>query len=448
MAEDHEATSQSGVGYADSVPTGDEPGADARRARLRELVQRSRESATTPDGFDGFVVESELGRGGMGVVLDARQPALERSVALKVLQAKGPKARSLFDHEARVTGQLDHPNIPPVNMVGSAVDGRSYFTMKKVEGQTLEQLLRAEQPGPLVHERLMHHLRIIERVCDALAFAHNRGFIHCDLKPQNVMVGSFGQVYLMDWGIARAPARPGDPEVPPLVLGTPSYMSPEQARGRIHELDERADVFSLGAVIYRIVSGRPPYRAPSTPELLQHARGAKYLALDELLEGAFVPAELIRIVHKAMAPAAADRYSSVTALQEDLVAFMRGGASFPLQEYESGALVVGEGDPGDAAYVILEGQLEVFKEIDGRHEHLRMLGPGDVFGETAILTQASRTASVRATKHTVVLRIDAENFERELDAMKPWMGAFVRVLATRFRDIDAKLSARNAEESS
>jgi serine/threonine protein kinase len=183
-----------------------------------------------------------LGHGGMGSVYVARDRALDRLVALKVVGtfALSSDAIDRLVREAKVLARLEHPGIVPVHDVGALPDGRSFYTMKFVRGQRLDEYLK---PQTTLAERL----RILERLCDAVAFAHANGVIHRDLKPQNVMVGPFGEVLVMDWGVARL----ADWSEAQSVVGTPGYMAPEQARGE--GADERSDVYALGAIMRLLI---------------------------------------------------------------------------------------------------------------------------------------------------------------------------------------------------
>src|SRR5262249_54723438 len=232
--------------------------------------------ATPTKQVGRYPVLGEIGRGGMGTVLLSRDPELGRDLALKVMLgdcAGRPAVVQRFCEEAQVGGQLQHPGMVPVYELGRADDGRPYFTMKLVKGDTLARLLKERASPAQDRPRFM---KIFEQVCQAVAYAHSQRVIHRDLKPHNIMVGAFGEVQVMDWGLAKVLASGGSCVTPvdaptggsrpPLagssvvklsrthsgttetqegdVLGTPAYMPPEQALGEIDRLDERADVFS------------------------------------------------------------------------------------------------------------------------------------------------------------------------------------------------------------
>jgi serine/threonine-protein kinase len=211
-------------------------------------------------------------------------------------------------------------------------------------------------------------------------------------------------------------------------------MAPEQARG--DDLDARTDVFGVGALLYMILSRRPPFRGGEPTASLRLAQRGSFPPPSHLVEG--TPAELERIVLKAMAIDRAERYQSVLDLRRDLQRFVRGTEEFPRVEFAPGDLIVREGESGDAAYIIEQGRCEVVKEVRGRRSTLRQMGPGEVFGETAILASSPRTASVVALERTTVVKVTREVLEREVNAMKPWMSSFVRTLAQRFQERESK----------
>jgi serine/threonine protein kinase len=236
---------------------------------------------STPPGYE---ILCEIGEGGMGVVYRARHVALDRPVALKYLRAQlagHSSAVARFTYEARVTARLQHPGIPPVHEVGALPDGRPFLAMKLIQGRTLHDLLREQGPGA------GRWLGVFEAICQAVGYAHSQGVIHRDLKPANVMVGAFGEVQVMDWGLAKSlrtqtagerdetdpwattEAHAGSPTPEPgtdptragSVLGTPAFMLPEQAIGAIDKLDRRSDVFGLGAILCCLLTGKPPFVA-------------------------------------------------------------------------------------------------------------------------------------------------------------------------------------------
>ena len=283
-----------------------------------------------------------LGRGGMGTVYRARDRELHREVALKVMGAAeaGDGTLARMRNEARVLARLEHPGLVPVHDLGTLPDGRLFYVMRLVRGRRLDEHARQERSLPAL-------LRLFERVCEAVAFAHAHGVLHRDLKPANVMVGPFGEVLVLDWGLAKliddglegAPPSPpsslaasgagfisaeragglgGAPLAPPssmedaptrtqrgTVLGTPGYMAPEQARGEVDSLDQRADVYALGAML----------------RFLLEVRGEP------------APRPVQAISRKAAAADPSERYATVTALGAEVSRFLLG---LPVQAHPEG----------------------------------------------------------------------------------------------------------------
>jgi serine/threonine-protein kinase len=280
----------------------------------------------------------EIGRGGMGAVLRGHDPDLGRDLAVKVLLPEhrhDAAMRSRFAEEAQIGGQLQHPGIVPVYEVGRAADQQPYFTMKLVKGRTLAALL-AERSDP--GEDLPRFEQIFEQVCQTLAYAHSRGVIHRDLKPANIMVGAFGEVQVMDWGLAkvltRGPETPpksavrtarsvgeGDKTRPGWVAGTPAYMAPEQAAGEVDRLDQRCDVFGLGGILCEILTGRPPYVGADDLEVFSRALRADLAEAFACLDGCGADLELIRLAHGSLAAQAADRPRDAGVLAVEMAAY-------------------------------------------------------------------------------------------------------------------------------
>jgi tetratricopeptide (TPR) repeat protein len=269
----------------------------------------------------GYVVTREIARGGMGVVYEARDPVFERELAVKVMYPGQNAGRFLV--EAKVTAGLPHPGVPPVHSLGSMPDGRPFLTMKLIRGRTLADELQAPKRA-----ELPQLLDIFLHVCQTVGFAHSKGIIHRDLKPSNIMVGSFGEVQVMDWGLARDEGRRMKDEgktdasasssiiLPPSsfptqageVKGTPAFMAPEQARGE--PVDARADVFALGGILAAILTGSPPFSGNTVADTVLRAAQANLRACFEALEACGVDAELVAVAKKCLAPRAAERYAN------------------------------------------------------------------------------------------------------------------------------------------
>ncbi len=351
---------------AASAPSNQTTAAHAN-SREKSFTERLRAPAMPQSRYEP---RSELGRGGMGVVLRVRDTDLRRDVAMKVLRpdrTDGHSERSQrelrrFIEEAQVTGQLEHPGIVPVHELGCDAQGRVFFTMKMVKGVPLSEVVRRLRAGDrqaLAEYPLDRMLAVFLKICEALSFAHAHQVVHRDLKPANVMLGAFGEVLVMDWGLSRVLSRPADavpssvetdsterraagessPEftLDGTVVGTPAYMAPEQARGQLARIDARTDVFALGAMLYEFLCLRPPYEGSDATQLIASAAEGRIIepltraAKDPTiryrlahLPGGRIPAELAAVAMKALSVDPADRYASVRDMQRDVENFVAG----------------------------------------------------------------------------------------------------------------------------
>jgi serine/threonine-protein kinase len=391
----------------------------------------------------------------MGSVHAVRDLGLLRIAAMKVLApdlASRPREVQRFVREAQITAQLDHPNIAPVYEIGTDRSGNRYFTMKRIEGDTLaDWITRAGRQAGFT-EALSDMMAAFLKVCEAVAFAHSRGVLHCDIKPGNILVGPFGQVYLVDWGLAIVePTRSLPSALSPLIVageanldvgggpcGTPSFMSPEQAMGARARFDERTDVFGLGAVLFNILTAVPPYDSDDLATCLDKAT-ACVVTFPPGDPTAPLPIGLCRIVRRAMARDPDDRYQTVAEMKKDIEMTMRG---FPLsaETFAPGTRIVVEGEPGDCAYIITRGTCVAYKTVDGQKVVLRELGPNSVFGETAVLSGGVRTATVEAVDEVVAKVVPRQLLEENL-GLHTSFGLFVVALADRFKELDKRMAS-------
>jgi hypothetical protein len=278
-----------------------------------------------------LTVLDELGRGGMGVVYRARDEDLGREVAVKVARgADDPQRAARFLAEARTTGQLEHPNIVPVHGCGLDNAGRPWFSMTLVRGRELADILaqRLTDPAMLRAWPLPRLVAILVQACHGVAFAHSRGVIHRDLKPANLMLGSFGEVLVMDWGLGCRHAGQVAEDSPwehgpavsrdGTVAGTPSYMPPEQARGERDSISPRSDVYALGALLYELLTGHPPHRGATAEEVVRQAQTGTILWPARHCLGGAIPRDLAAVAKRALTADPAHRYPSVEAFRDDL----------------------------------------------------------------------------------------------------------------------------------
>ncbi|MBL6765361.1 MAG: protein kinase [Verrucomicrobiae bacterium] len=352
---------------------------------------RKLKASLVPERDGPYQLGRFIAKGGMGAIIEAQDQNLQRTVALKVILSGAEADIDLiqrFVTEARITGQLQHPNIVPLHELGVTKDGVVYYTMLKLDGVPLSTVLdrlRSRDPETLRRHPLPVLLTAFQKICDAMAFAHSRGVLHRDLKPENIMIGDFGEVMVMDWGLAKVVnAAPDENDTKyftrvekrtPIqddtyatlageIKGTPRYMSPEQVSGNGSDLDERTDIYSLGAILYSILTLHPPVRGENIHEVLNNvATGAitsptvfnsatsfrKSTQTSEdpdtpipppILEHCpdrRIPSSLSAVTMKALARHKERRYQTVAELQKDIEAYQHGfatsaeGAGLPKQ---------------------------------------------------------------------------------------------------------------------
>jgi eukaryotic-like serine/threonine-protein kinase len=310
----------------------------------------------TPETHERYTLARLHARGGIGQVWLARDADLGREVALKELrpeQANNPVVWSRFLEEAKITGQLEHPNIVPVHELVRAGEGRQpFYTMRFVKGRTLSEAIeafhRCRAEGKFDPLEFPALLGAFLGVCNAVAYAHSRGVIHRDLKPQNVVLGDYGEVIVLDWGLAKLVERPEETLTPAValapdpdrgetvegqVLGTPAYMSPEQAEGRWDSVDRRTDIYGLGAILYEILSGQPPFKGDGIAEVLRKLATESPAPPRSLCPPAPPPLEAVCL--KALAKRPGDRYASARDLADEVRHYL---ADEPVTAYPEPAL--------------------------------------------------------------------------------------------------------------
>ena len=267
-----------------------------------------------------YSILEEIGRGGAGVVYRAKDLTLNREVAAKILHSDSlnkPKDIERFTNEAKTMGALQHPGIAHVYECGFTECGRPFHTMKLVEGATLTSILKKLKKDPAF---LGYALSIFARVCDAMAYTHSEGVLHLDLKPSNVMVGAFGEVYIMDWGLARSMvSKPGELAKPVRahgIHGTPHYMAPEQGIGAI--VDKRTDVFCLGGILCEILTGRSPYRGKDQRKVIMQVRSAALQPASDALDSCGQDQALVRLAKHCLMPSPNDRPNDASEVAKEV----------------------------------------------------------------------------------------------------------------------------------
>jgi serine/threonine protein kinase len=407
---------------------------DSERTQVQEGGPRPSDALASAIVELRTIVEATqvVAEGGMAVIYRATDHRLARQVAIKALKRDSSEVvRARFEREAQLMARLDHPGIVPVHGMSAPEHLSRLFTMKLVEGRTIAEIIEAGRPPR--GRALAVMLRSMLRMCETLAYAHDRGIIHRDLKPENVMLGRYGECYIMDWGVALElhdqtgmfAEQEGE------VIGTPAFMAPEQAQGRIADIDQRTDVFGLGAILYFILTGRPPYLEATITEIIGAASEGRTpdLSNSELP----IPARLSDIVSKALAPEREHRFATVMQMHEAIEQFLFTGEWFTRRRYAAGESIVREGERGERAYIVESGECEVFRS--GSDVPIRTIGPGEVIGELALFTAGPRTASIRALTAMTLLEVTREALEQELP-QGSWTRQIIDSLAQRFVSVD------------
>lgn len=340
----------------------DSPLSQAQRDQLQpflnDFIKASSSKLSTIDqanedlGTDSHVIERELANrnfddtlaitrflaeGGLGKVWVAKDHAVQREIVLKQLRdaSAGDTTKDRFLHEAQVTAGLEHPNIVPVYGLNADIEGQPYYTMKYVRGDTFADMIERHHEATTSVNDLNQLFDVFQHICNAVSYAHSRGIIHRDLKPENIAIGEFGEVLVLDWGLAKRLKNTSTPATDASstlsndqsrhgrVMGTPNYMAPEQARGATDEMDERTDIYALGAILFEVLTGRPPRykgeRAKDIRTVLNDIQAGHIPGVRELAPS--VPKRLESICLKALEVSNADRYQTVADLRHDLMAF-------------------------------------------------------------------------------------------------------------------------------
>jgi len=444
------ALSKEGMGLRADADPDDFSATETEKSFYRRLVAKTH-------GDRKYRSLGKLVAGGMGAILRVLDQDLQRTSAMKVvLPAFKNKEDALtgFIAEAKITGLLEHPNVIPVHDLGLTGDEGLYFTMKLAQGEALNDILerlRSGDPETVEIYTPYHLLSIFRKVCDALSYAHSRNIIHQDVKPHNIMVGRYGEVLLMDWGLARYigdPDREPDPGQRELIKdflgvlksdddaikGSPVYMAPEQAMGEGADLDRSTDIFLLGSTLYHMFALAPPYFGSSLQEVFQKARTVDLIPPDRRRPDRQIPGEICRIILKAMAPDKADRYPAVDALAGDIDDLIAGKWSRQEKKrFAAGEMLMTEGEAGDEAYLILSGNVQVVKGKGEEAIVLSTLGPGDIVGEMSLIARAPRAAGVKALEETEAAVLTQRLLTQNLKKLPPYMEKIVSTLTDRLR---------------
>ncbi|MEN9360817.1 MAG: hypothetical protein RL095_2352 [Verrucomicrobiota bacterium] len=431
------------------------------RAQLPNAIQAAAH-ADLADAQGRYRIKSIAGRGGMGQVMIVEDTVLERILAMKILGDRfkeDPAILRTFFDEARITAQLQHPNIIPVHDLGEiASSGQPFYTMKLIDGVSLGDIiakLKVKDPEVMAKYPQGALLTIFRKVCDAIAYAHSRGIIHRDIKPANIMIGPFGEVLVLDWGLAKkadAAAAPmgrvhdfhagdGDAQMTMegTIKGSLAYISPEQAMGDISKIDRQTDVFLLGATLYHLLALQPPYPQKTLDEILGKAEKGDFMHPQDTPSGHNIPNALASIVLRAMAPIKADRFKSVAEFIACLDSYLSGRNLSTLRKLRRGEVLIRDGEYGDETYIVVSGRIEVSREVDGRPTTLDFCGRGAVLGELATLTHDQRNATAVAVEPSEVMAINRQIMFDELRKLPPWLERIVLSMARKVSGMNERI---------
>jgi len=410
-------------------------------------------------GDQKYRIQRKLIAGGMGAILKVVDQDLLRTSAMKVILPSfrdKDDALSDFVAEAKITGLLEHPNIIPVHELGLLKDTGMFFTMKLASAEALIDVLakiKAADSEYVEKYNTYHLLNIFRKVCDAVSFAHSKNIIHQDIKPHNIMVGDYGEVLLMDWGIARFI---GDFQIEKdpvmreirrdieefakakddIIKGSPTYMAPEQVVSDPRFIDRPTDIFLLGSTLYHMFTLEPPYFGKDIYEILHKAESVNFVPPEIRSPDRQIPDGVCRIIIKAMSREKGERYGNVEELAKDVDDLISGKWSRQDKKlFPDGSMLMQEGESGDEAYLILNGKVEVFIEKNNQKIVLATLHSGDVIGEMTLISRekVTRSASVQAVEDTEAAVLTKNVVAQNLKKLPRYMEKIVSTLTDRLR---------------
>lgn len=400
-----------------------------------------------------------IGSGGLAHVYSYFDTHLNRVVAVKELKKESctnPHLLRAFIKEAKLLGYLDHSGIVQIFDTFINRDKQLCYTMKIIEGIKLTNvitysLMNKDTYGVSINKLLRNFITM----CETLAYVHEKGVLHLDLKPDNIMVGNYGEVVIMDWGNAHLYNKDPyydflkrymddtelavfDEEAENLILGTPNYMSPEQASLQRKHLTAASDVYSAGIILYQILTKKHPFPdIENTKELIKRVRLFNPPPVHTINPG--IPMHLSKICYKMLQKDRANRYKDFREVLKDFNQFRASGESFSTLSFLPYDVIVHEGDTGNFAFKILSGSVEVSKRTGSNKETLAVLGPGEIVGELSIFTNRPRSATVTAVDNVKILIMDRESVEKEIEKMSPWVGQMIASMSGRFSQMNNQI---------
>lgn len=400
-----------------------------------------------------------IGEGGLAVVSSSYDKFLNRIVAVKELKKDKRDNRHLlnaFLTEVKLISFLDHPGVVPIYDTFFLKGDEICYSMKLIEGIRLLSLFDYRAKGKKEHGvSLNQFLDIFTKICETMEYVHDKGVIHLDIKPENIMVGKYGEVMIMDWGNARlydpkpyyeyfnqhlddVKLTDFEKEEENVILGTPHYMSPEQTDHPRELLSPQSDIFSAGIILYVMLTGKHPFTVEQkTRQIMKQIRHYNPIPAYEF--NSDIPIRLSMICQNMLEKDLSKRYQSFKEVLEDLDDFYNSGQAFSTRTYQPGEIIVREGESGDFSFKIISGSVEVSKMAEGKRKVLAKLGKGEIVGELAVFTKEPRSATVKALDTTTIRIMDKESVDKELEKLSPWVGKMIADLSRRFITMNKKM---------
>jgi serine/threonine protein kinase len=405
-----------------------------------QLFRSSKKTVETDRKKDRYRIIGLLGKGIYSDIFNCFDEQLNRIVALKMLRSEHVSNQTIvskFINEAKLLGFLEHPGIMTLYDIFFDENATPGYTMKLVKGNNLR--------GEFGNKTRAQLLNTFIKLCEALASAHDYGVIHLDLNPENIMMGSYGEVVIIDWGNAllfndkpykeylqliREAPEPSSCNQPVFNDVISSYSSPEQIAMNVDALSPSSDIFSMGVILYEMMSGKVPFASPDRVLLEKQIQFGIVPSLHEYCSD--IPHLLSQICAKMMAKDPFNRYHSFNSILTDLDRYQNSGQAFYKRVLYGGDVLFKEGEQGDFAFIILSGTLEVSRMKDGYKIVLAFLKREEIGGELALFTNEPRTATITALEETTICLLSRQSVENELLKLSPWIQNMIYGLAKRF----------------
>ena len=409
---------------------------------------------------DRYKVLDALGEGVAARVEGVFDTYLRRVVARKQLNREhleNPDIVQTFLNEMVMVASLNHPGILPVYDALLSRDGDPSYIMALAEGQSLHQVMEMDPAsGDCKVIPLGQAVRILTKIAETLTYVHDRGVLHLDIKPENVVLGQYGEVTMMDWGAALVydkdkytqtyKAVAGEIKVGglgvesgDLLMGTPMYMSPEQLQNKRDQLQPTSDIFSVGVLFYQMLTGQLPFRAVTLKDMVHRICNDEYDPVYQVNPD--VPLTLSRLCDKMLRKEPQYRLQSCNDIQDAIEDYQRSAAGFPTRSYDMGEVIFREDDPSDYVCIVVSGTVSIRIGGDEQENEIARITANQPFGELAALTGLKRSATAVALEPSVIRVISREEIQSEIDKLSPWVGGIVtalteRVINMNFRVLD------------